>query len=104
MVNTTTHLEPHARPVRIGAAGVRTQLTLMASQLAAGAGNLVVSMVAARLLAPDAYAQVVSWRPLQASTPSEPNGPAVARSSFRRRSRCSSWPRAGPSRRPPTSP
>ena len=60
-MNATTHLDAPARSARVARADVRTQLTLMVSQLAAGAGNLVVSVVAARLLAPAAYAQVVSF-------------------------------------------
>jgi hypothetical protein len=39
----------------------RTQLTLMAAQLLAGAGNLLVSLVAARLLLPGEYAEIVTF-------------------------------------------
>jgi 4-amino-4-deoxy-L-arabinose transferase-like glycosyltransferase/O-antigen/teichoic acid export membrane protein len=69
-VNTTTHTSSstptvvavdrrHRQNVRVG--GVNTQFALIAAQLAAGLGNLIVSMIAARLLAPGEYAQVVSF-------------------------------------------
>jgi O-antigen/teichoic acid export membrane protein len=46
---------------RITTGSGRTQLQLMGAQLAAGVGNLVVSMIAARILAPGAYAEVVTF-------------------------------------------
>jgi 4-amino-4-deoxy-L-arabinose transferase-like glycosyltransferase/O-antigen/teichoic acid export membrane protein len=46
---------------RLAVATGRTQLTLMAAQLLAGAGNLLVSLLAARMLAPGEYAALVTF-------------------------------------------
>jgi O-antigen/teichoic acid export membrane protein len=49
----------HRQHVHVARAS--TQFALIAAQLAAGVGNLIVSAIAARLLAPGAYAQVVTF-------------------------------------------
>jgi O-antigen/teichoic acid export membrane protein len=65
---TTSTLDELSRPVdaggsagSTGAGRARSQLTLMGAQLAVGVGNLAVSLVAARLLAPGEYAEVVAF-------------------------------------------
>jgi O-antigen/teichoic acid export membrane protein len=46
---------------RLDAGGGRTQIAVVGAQFLAGFGNLVVSLIAARLLAPGAYADVVTF-------------------------------------------
>ncbi|MFP5488263.1 MAG: glycosyltransferase family 39 protein, partial [Acidimicrobiia bacterium] len=46
---------------RLDAGGGRTQLAVTGAQLLAGVGNLLVSLVAARVLMPGAYADVVAF-------------------------------------------
>jgi uncharacterized membrane protein/O-antigen/teichoic acid export membrane protein len=46
---------------RLDSGGGRTQFAVVGAQLLAGVGNLVVSLIAARLLVPGAYADVVTF-------------------------------------------
>ncbi len=62
MSSSATLTEATARArTRVTTGSGRTQLQLMGAQLAAGVGNLVVSVIAARILAPGAYAEVVTF-------------------------------------------
>jgi 4-amino-4-deoxy-L-arabinose transferase-like glycosyltransferase len=51
----------HRLRERVDAGASRTQLTVIGAQLLAGLGNLLVSLVAARLLDPGGYADVVTF-------------------------------------------
>jgi hypothetical protein len=51
----------HRLRTRLDSGGGRTQFAVVAAQMLAGAGNLLVSLVAARLLDPGGYADVVTF-------------------------------------------
>lgn len=51
----------HRLRTRLDSGSGRAQLTIVGAQVLAGFGNLVVSLIAARMLAPGAYADVVTF-------------------------------------------
>lgn len=62
-MSTTTALTASSRRLRsrLSTGSGRTQLTITGAQLLAGVGNLIVSLIAARLLEPGGYADVVAF-------------------------------------------